>query len=328
MKIRRFAALIVLLLGATFALADAPQAVLNIDGVVYTVDSESVDELRVVKRVGAKRETFVVPTTEDAEIESQARLVWDRVNKTLFVLWHRSSDRVDQILVSRLYADGTWADPLLIVTGSANKRVGLDVAMTRATIDATHSATLIHAAWWSMGAQPTAEYALIAFENGQHVSTSVTDLKSLAGISSDAIELEAMADVVHPPLAIARSGANVEVVFGSPNSTIVNRVLVQPKLRVDARLWKPGRKGGVTTPRANIQSANGEPVRAMLSQGRIVLYTPDEQFRFVIFDKGKWSNEQMIRLDSELTTDQMVDELRKAVEQLDGDEAPPATVIE
>lgn len=326
--IRRIASLLLLLLGATVALAEAPQAVLSIDGAVYTVESDSTTELHLTKRVGTKRETHVVPTTEDDLIESQAQLVWDRANKTLFVLWHRSGERVDQILLSRLYADGTWADPVLIATGSASRRVGLEVAMTRATIDATHTATLIHAAWWSMGAQPVAEYALIAFENGQHVSTSVTDLKALAGISSDAIELEAMADVLHPPLAIERSGANVEVVFGSPNSTIVNRVLVQPKLRVDARLWKPGRKGGVTTPRASIQSANGEPVKAMLSEGRIVLYTPDDQFRFVVFDKGKWSPEHMIRLDSELTSEQMVGELRKAIQQLDMDEAPPASVIE
>jgi hypothetical protein len=326
--IRRIAALTLLLLGAAFASADVPQAVLSIDGAVYHVESESAGELHLVKRVGTKRDTYVVPTTEDAEVESQVRLAWDRVNKTLFVLWHRSSDRVDQILLSRLYADGTWADPILIATGSATKRVGLEIAMTRATVDTTRSATLIHAAWWNMGAQSVAEYALIAFENGQHVSTSVTDLKTLAGISADAIELEAMADVVHPPLAIARTGANVEVVFGSPNSTIVNRVLVQPKLRVDARLWKPGRKGGITTPRANIQSANGQPVRAMLSQGRIVLYTPDDQFRFVIFDQGKWSPEHMIRLGNDLSSDQMVDELRKAVEQMDADAAPPATVIE
>lgn len=328
MKIRRIASLLLLLLGAAVALAEGPQAALNTDGAVYTVDSEPVTELTVVRRVGAKRTEFTVPETSDDAIESEAKLIWDSTNKTLFVLWHRSAERVDQILLARLYADGTWSDPLLVATGSQVKRVGLDVVMTRAAIDATHTATLIHAAWWSMGAQPVAEYALIAFEAGQHVSTSVTDLKVLAGISSDSIELEAMNDVSHPPLALGRNGANVDVVFGAPNSTVLFRVLVQPKIKVDARLWKPGRKGGVTTPKANIQSVSGEPVRALLSQGRIVLYTPENKFRFVIYDKGKWSPERMIELDETLTSTQMVQELRKALEQLDTEEMPAAPVIE
>lgn len=324
----RIIALLALAIGAVAALADGPQAVLSTDGAVYTVSDESNTELRIVRRVGTQRSTYLVPTTGDDGIESDANLAWDAANKTLYVMWHRSGDRTDQIFLARFYSDGTWSDPLLVATGAQVQRVGLEMVMTRAKIDSTHSATLIHAAWWSMGAQPVAEYALVAFENGEHTSTSISDLKTLSGISSDSLELEAMNEVLHPPLAIERSGTmGVDVVFGAPNSTAVTRVTLEPKLRADARLWKPGRKGGSLTPKAGLMSANGEPVQALLSKGRIVLYTPDNKFRFVIYDRGKWSSEHMIALDENLTSQELVHELRKAVEQLD-DVEPAQTIIE
>ena len=31
------------------------------------------------------------------------------------------------------------------------------------------------------------------------------------------------------------------------------------------------------------------PVQAFISKGRIVLYRPDEKFRFVVFENGAWS---------------------------------------
>ena len=331
MKFSRIAAAAVVLLASTFAFAEGPEAVLTVDGTVYTVSAQPVRQLELVRRVDEERTSIPVPTTDDAATESDARLLWDAPSSTLYVLWHRSADRTDQILLARLHGDGSWSDPIIVATGSSASRVGLAATLTRVTVDQTRTATLLHAAWWSMSANPVAEYALVAFEEGSHISTSVSDLATLAGISDYGVEYgtEVMAEVTHPPLAMARlENSGVDVVFGSMKSTNLTRVVIHPKLAPNARLWKPSRSAGGFTPRAGLQSVSGDPVKTLLSRGRIVLYAPDKKFRFVIYDAGKWSPERTIQLDEHLTSEQVVEELRKAVEELEGDEAPPPAVIE
>jgi hypothetical protein len=317
--IRKLLILCLLLLTALTAAADETQTVLTSDGVVYTVDSSSRTQLRLIRRVADERSTIVVPTTEDTAIESQAQLLWDNAASTLYVVWHRSTERIDQILLSRLDAEGNWADPTLIATGQAAKRAGLQVAMTKVGAGASVT-TLIHAAWWSINDKPVAEYALLAFENGEFLSVTVDDLQELAGangVYDD--DTEPVTEVLHPPLAMARgTGASVDVVFGSPYNTRLTRIVLEPRrVRPDVRIWKPSRKGGGVTPRAGLMSASGDPVKVILNQGRIVLYTPDNEFRFVMYQNGQWTPERMIRLDAKLTREQMVQELNRTVEQLE-----------
>ena len=312
-----------LVLTTLSAVADESQAVLTSEGVVYTIDTTSRTQLRLIRREADQRSTIVVPTTEDSAIESQAQLLWDDAASTLYVMWHRSLDRVDQIFLARYDAEGNWTDPTLIATGRSARRVGLQVAMTKVP-----TTTFIHAVWWSMSEDPVAEYALIAFENGELVSSNVEDLQILAGangILDD--DFEPVREVLHPPLAMARAtGAGVDVVFGSPYSTRLTRVILEPRVRPDVRIWKPGRKGGgLTTPRAGLMSANGDPVKAILNQGRIVLYTPDDEFRFVMYQNGRWTPERMIKLDSKLTREQMVLELNRTIEQLELSDEQPST---
>jgi hypothetical protein len=324
--IRRIAVLVLTLLAAGAALADGHQAVLTTDGAVYTVDARPGSTLRLIRRVGEQRTTLIVPETQDAAIESQVKLLWDETTSSLFVMWHRSGDRIDQILLAQLRADGTWADVLPIASGGASSRLGLEAILTHAPIDGG-AASLIHAAWWRMGTTPEAEYALVAFEKGKYVSAIVTDLKSLAGLNADSVDLEPMDEALHPPLAMERSGASgVDVVFGSLGSTRLTRVLVDPKVRVDARLWRPGRKGSSITPRAGIQSTSGVPLRALLHNTRIVLYAPERNFRFTMYDNVKWSPERMIQLDENLTSEQLVQELRRTIEQYEAEEGSGGVV--
>lgn len=322
--------IITLLALAAVATADDTQTVLTSGGVVYTVDNSTRGELRLVRRSGEERESILVPTTQDDAIESQAQLLWDDASQTLFVVWHRSLDRVDQILINRLRKDGNWSDSFLIATGSSAKRAGLQVALTKAVADGK-TATLVHAAWWSVNANPVAEYALVAFEDGQHISTIVEDLQVLAGSALSNFDNEPVREVLHPPLAMARAGAGagVDVVFGAPNSTRLTRVVLNPRIRMDARLWKPSKGGGGgVTPRAGLMSANGNPLKVILSHGRIVLYAPDTKFRFVMYQNNQWTPERMIQLDAKLTKEQMVSELHRTVEQLELGDEPVQSVIE
>lgn len=315
-----------LLLTAVSAAASESQAVLTSEGVVYTVDTTSRTQLRLIRREADQRSTVVVPTTEDSAIESQAQLLWDDTASTLYVVWHRSLDRVDQIFLARLDARGSWTEPTLIATGRSARRVGLQAVLTRA--GGAAGTTFVHAVWWSINDKPVAEYALAAFEDGELVSANVEDLQVIAGANGVLDDdFEPVREVLHPPLAMARAtGAAVDVVFGSPYSTRLTRVIVEPRVRPDVRIWKPGRKGGGVTPRAGLMSANGDPVRAILNQGRVVLYTPDEEFRFVMYQNGRWTPERMIRLDAKLTREQMVQELNRTLEQLEiGDEQTTAS---
>ena len=321
--IRRIAVAVAVLLSAVFVIADEHPAVLSGEGVVYIVDPSTSSELRLIRRAGEVSTTVVVPGTEDEAIETDVKLSWDESSNSLFVVWHRTGHRLDQIVLAQLRSDGTWSEHLPLASGAGAVRPGLEVVMTRAT-DQGISATLLHAAWWQIDNETVPEYALVAFENGKFSSIITTDLKSLAGTTHlDALGNEAMSEVTHPPLAMASSGENgsVDVVFGERDSTRLVRLTVDPKIRADARLWRPSRGITKVTPRAGIQSASGSPVRALLAHERIVLYTPDVKFRYTIFDNVKWSPERMIQLDENLTSEQLVQELRKTIELvLDGDE--------
>jgi hypothetical protein len=319
-KIRTLTVAVLLVLSAFAAAGKHAPAVLTDDGVVYTVAPLPAPLLQLVRREGARRQTIVVPTLDDATI-TEAQLAFDSATSTLFVVWHAG----DSVYVGRRASDGTWAEPIMVDLGA--KRAGLEIVLTRVT-----STTLLHVAWWKIEDEPVAEYALLAFDDRQHVSSFVSDLNSLVGSNSAAdysADNEPMSAVLHPPLAMARAGAaGVDIVFGSGSSTRLTRIILDPKIRVDARLWKPSRKGGGQTPRSGLMSANGDPVEAILSQGRIILYTPDTNFRFVILEKGRWSPERMIQLDENLTREQLVEELRKTVERLEIDETPDESVNE
>lgn len=319
MKIRTLAVASLLLVSASLAMADHnTPAVLTNEGAVYTVAPLPANQLELVLRVGETRETILVPSTDDAAVETVAQLAYDSATSTLFVVWHSG----DSVYASRRFGDGTWSDPLQIVAGR-DQRAALEVAITRVA-----TTTLLHAAWWTLGAQPVAEYALVAFESNEYVSGWVTDLVSLAPVNSasdlEASEdIEVVSEVLHPPLAMARaSSSSIDIVFGESKSTRLTRIVLEPKLRADVRIWKPGRRGGKPMPRAGLNSANGEPVQVILNQGRVILYSPEDNFRFVIYENGQWSPERMIKLDEQLTREQLIEQLRKTVESLEIDETP------
>lgn len=320
MKIRIIAfAVLTLLAGGLFA--GTVESVLTSDSTLWTVSAPAeTTRLELTRRNGEIREAMVIPTTEDAALESNARLAWDRRSSTLFVVWNRVAEGADEILVAALRDDNTWSGPL-VVAGDGAKRASLQVVLTHVHEDATveksaTDTTLLHAVWWKIdGDRVLAEYALLAFEQFSHISTDVSTLSPVEeqGIS----EMEDTGDAIHPPLAMIRSEEGVEVIFGESDSTAVNRVKLSPhKIVGEARIWRPGRAGGgVRTPSARLVSANAEPVQAFISNGRIVLYTPDAKFRYSIFDDGQWTPIRMIELDEKLTSDHFLRELRRTVEE-------------
>lgn len=310
--------LAVLLLAASSVLARPVETVLTRDGGLYAITADGdAPQLALTYRLGDTSTSIVVPTTEDEAVESDPRLAYDAVSRTLYVAWHRADPEGDEVRLAMLRADGTWSAPLTIAGCNSARRSGLELVLTH-----VESTTLVHLAWWKVATQLAPEYALVAFEEGAAVSIDVSNLNTLAETSVN--EIEDTGNVLHPPLAMARAGSGVDVVFGAPASTALQRIRLDPRrVASDARLWKPGRSGDGTgsVPRAGLVSQSTSPVQAFLANGRIVLYTPDAQFRFVVFENGAWTPLRMIRLDETVTRDEVLRQLRKTIEEDSADDA-------
>jgi hypothetical protein len=309
-----------LLLPAGFASAAGIETVLTPDSSLYAISANG-NALELTRRLNDERTTLVVPGTDDAELESDARLGYDSCSDTLFVLWHRSGEGIDEIRLVTLNGAGEWSEPYLVASGAQLHRVGLQMVLTHArAAGETVDATLVHAAWWGLGAQPVPEYAIIAFEKGEHFSTDVANLDQLAAVrqvaAGDDATAEDTGDVLHPPLALSRDGKSVDVVFGGDHTTAITRVRIEPKKVVgNARMWRPVGRSGMRTEPARLISSDSSPVQAFVSKGRIVLYTPESQFRFIVLDNGKWTPIRMIELDESLSSDELLQQLRRTVEE-------------
>lgn len=323
----RFTAVALALLLAGMAGAQDVQTVLTPDSTLFTVAAGN-NVLEVTRRNGDTRETRAIPGTEDPAVETHPRLAYDTKNDMLFVVWHRASDDGDAIVLSSLNAKNEWSEPMIVASG-AGTRAGLQLVLSqvRGTDFEEPDSTLLNLAWWTLGGTSTPEFAMVAFENRKHVSTYVDNLIELANIkeTEGQTEVEDTGDVVHPPLTMTKTEAGVDVVFGRDYSTALTRLRVEPR-RVggNARMWRPVGRSGQSIAPARLVAADSDPVQAFISKGRVVLYTPDARFRFIVFDNGKWMPIRMIELDESLTSEELVQQLRRTVDEM----MSPATTEE
>jgi hypothetical protein len=309
---------IVLLLAAGTAGAAQVETALGEDNMLWSVDgTRPRRSLVLTLRMGDEQQSVLVPTTDDAALDAAPRLAWDAASRTLFVMWRRAGANGDEIRLARRYASGRWAPPIVIANGVEASRSGLQMVITRAT-DQDEPITLVHAAWWTLGAKPVAEYALTAFQGAELLSTSVDPLEQLAAVLASNGEEEDTGKAEHPPMAMVRSGegdgSGVEVAFGAPRTTSMTRVRLDPtKVAPNARMWRPGGKQGRRTPAALLISASSAPVQSFIINGNVVLYTPEARFRYVVLEDGKWTPVRMLTTDDKVTTEDVVRELRRSV---------------
>jgi len=276
------------------------QTVLTDDNTLWSANEQSISvKLDLQYRAGDQRTSVRVPGTEDSVTESHPRLAWDSATRALFVMWRHG----DEIRIARRSAAGEWSSHP-VARGTALD--GLQFVITRSS-----NMTLLHGAWWS---GDTAEYALVAFEGAQVVSTAVVKLDELANIRGAAATPEDTGTAVHPPLAMTRAGDGVDVAYGAPRSTAVTIVNIRPeKIYNDARMWRPSGRMGHRSEPAGLTSINSAPVRSFIVEGRVVLYTPDSRFRYVVLENGRWTPIRMLALDETLTSEELVNALRRSV---------------
>lgn len=306
------------------------QTVLTPDSTLYAIDAKASARLDLSRHRAELRDKLLVPGTDDEAIESQARIAYDRINDVIYVLWHRAAENLDEIRLASVNAEGTWSDVQIVATGADVHRGGLQMVLTRARAEGDEfDTTLVHAAWWSVGAQLTPEYAVIAFEGLQHVSTEIADLETLgnAEVRTSAVEAEEVGQPEHPPLVLSRAGRTsaVDAVFGSDRSTGVTRVRVEPQRTIssEARIWRPSGRSQQRTGPTRLIPNGSAPVQAFVAGDRVVLYTPDEKFRFVVHDGEEWTPIRTIELDENLSTERVIEELRRSVEETAKPDEPP-----
>ena len=322
--IRRLTAVLVaLLLAASFASAqETVHRVLRQDGTVYSIDaSKPTGQLEVSRRRGEIRDTLLVPSTDDEAIESDAKLVFDSATGAVFVVWHRSAEDLDEIRLVALDTNDEWSKVHVVASSERVRRAGLQLILTHAREEDDESdTTLLHATWWSIGTELTPEYALIAFESSMHLSTEIDNLRTFtkdATVASLAtVEDEDTGEAEHPPLAMNAFGKYIDVIYGGVRTTAVTRVRIEPtRISSEARIWRPSGKALQHTPPARLTSLSASPVQAFLNGDRFVLYTPDAKFRYSVYDDGVWTPIRTIELDEKLTSQHVLEQLRRSVEE-------------
>ena len=291
------------------------------DGSRYSVEPSAEAPHLLLERVaGDVRDRVVVPSTDDEAIEAEPHVAYDAITGALYVFWTRRAEGIDELRFAIRAADGTWSAPRTVTSGP-ERILGSQVVVTH-SVEENASASLIHVAWWKVGQPSEPWYAVVAIEQDFEPATSFANLVDLAALSVDteaAAEPEDTGAAVHPPLAMIRNGQGVDVVFGAVDQTAVTSLTIEPRrIAGDARIFVPVGLTGRKTPRALIVSFGEQPVQAMISRnGRIVLYTPGEHFRYVVLDNGEWTPVRSLKVDEKMTLDHVLKDLQRTVEELE-----------
>jgi len=322
---KRFLLAVAILMLASTAMASGSDPVLTSDGVLYTVaTNEAENSLVVTARYNTVRESEVVPGTEDAVVDADAHLAYDRMTQTLFVVWRRGESSTD-VVFQALDRNGQWSARTVLASAPGFTHSDLRVLLTRTTSLQNETITLLHAIWWKEASgQLSAEYGLAAIKGTTVYSTHVADLLQLANIrsaldsasSDDGVTVRPELVPTYPPLAIAAATDGVDVVFGEKDRKAVTRVTIQPRqIGADARLYIPGGKGATRAPYVKVHNAMNGQVETYISGGRVVFYSSAAQFRYTTLENGSWTAVRSIPLDGVITPEQIANELRRTAQE-------------
>lgn len=301
-------------------------SVLTSKGILYSVESSDGTSVNLMRRSGGTKTLLVLPATVDDTRDDRAQLEYDRSTDRLYVIWIRGGEKTTDVMMSYLDPNGPngeWseAEVLSSAPGLA-RRDELRTALTRSS-----RTTFIHVASWVRdGANLAGEYSLTAFESGTQTSTYTTNFQMLdiAGQGGYADDLDVLTPF--PALAVSPISDGIDVVYGYEKGTAVSRLHITPRLEPNARIWKPGGKTSSMPPaHFAANSTSTAPVKALFSRNRVVLYTSDSVFRFVVFENGEWSEAREFMLDEKLTGDALLDQVRRFIEDAQSDEALPVT---
>ncbi|HJQ36595.1 MAG TPA: hypothetical protein VKB93_05610 [Thermoanaerobaculia bacterium] len=309
--------LLVGLLALAPVAAFGASSVLTSKGVLYSIektgDSRSI---LLTRRSGDGKALMVIPSTVDEARDDRAQLEYDRGTDRVYAFWVHEGKSSD-VMMSWLGNDGEWAEAEVVSSAPALiQRDELRTAISRSASGGGR-ATLFHVASWVRDGEVLfGDYSLVAFEFGEHTSTYNTNFQLLDARTNPNSESDDMIVVnPFPALALAPSGDGVDIVYGYEQGTAVTRLHVTPRLEPNARAWKPlGRTVG-SLPPAHFAANSVEPVKAIFARDRVVLFTEEKVFRFVVFENGSWSETRELALDDKLTGEALMNQLKRFIEE-------------
>ena len=330
---------LVLLPSALFAQTDDRDMLLTDAGILYTIESATVENeggpaTRILKltveQEGEETQVLDVPSTLGEGSHSAPSLAWDSGSDTLFIFWQKEPNRMSSELLLCSYSDGAFSDATSIDNAVFHHRYNLKIALTRYVNAENEEGEWskepelnIHAVWWDMsGGSEKARYALITTGQGAIRGIDIRDLLDFVKIGGakppSALDPDYAVDLFrHPAVFEVASRDAVEIVFGDWEKKRFDKVRVTP-IRPSGVLTVPdGVWGGDVEPPIEVQAASVQgPVTILPGVGNrdlLFYFRSEEKMSYLLYRDEKWSELRSLSLGEKLNYDQAVGVLQRLI---------------
>jgi hypothetical protein len=282
---------------------------------------------------GATRTSAPLPASLTDGMNRGPALAYDEASKTLFLFWQKQPNAMSSQLLLCSYQDGKWG-PLISIDNAAyhfreNLRIGITTKVeTISTEDGSstwQAGLTLHAIWWDQtGSAESARYAMLTIDKGTVSDVAISDLRDFAPPSPDDKAFPVDPDLNrgilrHPALFESQDHKSVDVVFGDWDLNAFNRVTIRPRTGPDGRLRVPGglHDGGQIPPAPfhartdSIGAISGHPQGA--SDSLLFYFRDGNAIGYLVYKNGTWTTSEPIAIDEKVTSDNVIDLLRKMI---------------
>jgi hypothetical protein len=340
---KRFLLLLILALAPLTLQAQSDRdMLLTVGGTIFTAETQqsaaypqleasSASFIMLTIQHGATRTSAPLPESLTAGTHLSPALAYDEGSKTLFVFWQKQPNAMSSQLLLCSYQDGKWSPPMSIDSAAFHFRENLRIGITSKvdTVSAEDGSSTwqpgltLHAIWWDLnGLGESARYAMLTIEKGAVSDVAIRDLRDFVPTSPDdknfPVDAALNREILrHPALFEAQDHKSVDVVFADWDLNAFNRVTIKPRTGPDGRLRVPvGLRDGGQIPPAPFR-ASSDSIGAISGQGSgsdLLFYFRDgKAMGYLVYKNGSWSSSDSIAIDDKVTSDNVIELLRKMI---------------
>jgi hypothetical protein len=335
---KKLIVLLALVLVPLIAGAQEGNTLLIPDGTLYTIHHErsvdnpeagasSVAYLMLTARRGDTIVPEIIPATLIGGAHFNPTIAYDADSGMLFAFWiHNPQGSATQLMFASRNAEGVWSEATSF--GEYNdRRENLRIAVTRKFQDENGEARngiTVHLAWWQFThdtREKSAQYMMVTIQDGKVAGLEPLDLRTFVTrlqLDAEGQEEVGFGVLMQPLLVSSPTQDSVVLLYGDLETRTMNSVRIRPVVKTGAngRLRVPGGKresGPYQSPAMAL--SEGESLEGFYGgDGTIALFTPSEgKLRYVLLRDGKWTGQQAIALDKQVTASTAVDALRRLV---------------
>ena len=342
---KRFLLLLVLVLTPLTLRAQSDRdMLLTAGGTIFTAETQQSDAypqleassanfIMLTTQRGATRTSVPLPESLTAGIHRGPALAYDEGSKTLFLFWQKQANAMSSQLLLCSYQNAKWSSPMSIDTAAFHFRQNLRIGITSKveTIspeDGTSTwqpGLTVHAIWWDQtGLGESARYAMLTIDKGTVTDVAIRELRDFVPPRPDdknfPVDAALNREILrHPALFESQDHKSVDVVFGNWELNAFNRVTITPRTSVDGRLRVPGglQKGGQIPPapfKGHSDSIGAISGGQQGSNDNLLFYFRDgKAMGYVVYKNGSWKTSDSIAIDDKVTSDNVVELLRKMI---------------